>query len=226
MNNKSTNLTTKENQKEYDILEEQFLDSSCKIDDIPLPKEETKDFQFEIRKIMESGCNRQIAEYSLIKCDIKTHLGELKKKYREVKNKIRTNLDVDVKDFIDNLKGAKENKNNNNENNNPGVFEDKNCKEYEEEVDEIMEEKFDLIENDEKLLTEKDSIKKYIMSRYKYYSDDALKEENFLKHKKAYMDKRDAILEAALRIVKKVVNNEIDYDFFYKEYKNYKDMKE
>ena len=215
MNNKSTNLSTNENQKEFDILEEQFLDNSCKVDDIPLPKKQVDGFEFEIREIMKSGCNRQIAEYSLIKCDIKDHLAKLKNNYREVKNKIRKYLDEDVTVFLDNLKDDKPKEN-------FGVDEEKNFKEYEEEADEIMEEKYDVIENNEKLLTEKESIKKYIMKKYKYYSDDALKEEEFFKHKKAYKDKRDAILEAALRIVKKVVNDEIKYDAFYKEYKEMK----
>ncbi len=58
------------------------------------------------------------------------------------------------------------------------------------------------------------------MTTYKYYSDGAYKDEEFFNYKKAYTDKRDAILEAALRVVKKVVNDEIKYDTFYKEYES------
>ena len=213
MNDKTTTQSTNENKKEYDILEEQFMQNSCKVEDIPIPKKKVECFEFEIRKIMESGCNRQIAEYSLLKCEENNikDLKNLKAKYIEVKNKIRRSLDGDVGVYLDNLK-----------NDRPiDINEEvKFYPEYEEEADEIIEEKFDIIENEPKLLTEKDSIKKYIMTRYKYFSDGAYKDEKFFDYKKAYTDKRDAILEAALRVVKKVVNDEIKYDTFYKEYES------
>ena len=213
MNDKTTTQSTNENKKEYDILEEQFMQNSCKVEDIPIPKKKVECFEFEIRKIMESGCNRQIAEYSLLKCEENNikDLKNLKAKYIEVKNKIRKSLDGDVGVYLDNLKNDRPNDINE---------EVKFYPEYEEEADEIIEEKFDIIENEPKLLTEKDSIKKYIMTRYKKYSDGAYKDEEFFDFKKAYTDKRDAILEAALRVVKKVVNDEIKYDTFYKEYKS------
>ena len=213
MNDKTTIQSTNENKKEYDILEEQFMQNSCKVEDIPIPKKKVECFEFEIRKIMESGCNRQIAEYSLLKCEENNikDLKNLKAKYIEVKNKIRKSLDDDVEVYLQNLKNDRPNDINE---------EVKFYPEYEEEADEIIEEKFDIIENEPKLLTEKDSIKKYIMSRYKYYSDGAYKDEEFFDYKKAYTDKRDAILEAALRVVKKVVNDEIKYDTFYKEYES------
>ena len=213
MNDKTTTQLTNENKKEYDILEEQFMQNSCKVEDIPIPKKKVECFEFEIRKIMESGCNRQIAEYSLLKCEENNikDLKNLKAKYIEVKNKIRRSLDGDVEVYLDNLKNDRPNDINE---------EVKFYPEYEEEADEIIEEKFDIIENEPKLLTEKDSIKKYIMTRYKYFSDGAYKDEKFFDYKKAYTDKRDAILEAALRVVKKVVNDEIKYDTFYKEYES------
>ena len=213
MNDKTTTQSTNENKKEYDILEEQFMQNNCKVEDIPIPKKKVECFEFEIRKIMESGCNRQIAEYSLLKCEENNikDLKNLKAKYIEVKNKIRRSLDDDVGVYLDNLKNDRPNDINE---------EVKFYPEYEEEADEIIEEKFDIIENEPKLLTEKDFIKKYIMTRYKYYSDGAYKDEKFFDYKKAYTDKRDAILEAALRVVKKVVNDEIKYDTFYKEYES------
>ena len=213
MNDKTTIQSTNENKKEYDILEEQFMQNSCKVEDIPIPIKKVECFEFEIRKIMESGCNRQIAEYSLLKCEENNikDLKNLKAKYIEVRNKIRKSVDSDVEVYLENLKNDRPNDINE---------EVKFYPEYEEEADEIIEEKFDIIENEPKLLTEKDSIKKYIMSRYKYYSDGAYKDEKFFDYKKAYTDKRDAILEAALRVVKKVVNDEIKYDTFYKEYES------
>ena len=219
MSYRSTNLSTNENNREFDILEEQFLHSSCKVEDIPLPKKQLAGFEFEIREIMRSGCNRQIAEYSLLKCEKNEfeNLKKLKSKYNEVKNKIRKNLDEEVTIYLNNLKEG--NKQNIIDDENLGKDEEKNSKDYEEEADEIMEEKYEVIENNQILSTEKESIKNFIKNKYKNYSNYNLKDENFFEHKKAYTEKRDAILEAALRIVKKVVNGEIEYADFYDEYK-------
>ena len=212
MNSKTTNLTSNQI-KEYDILEEQFLDNSCKVEDIPLPKKQLDGFEFEIREIMKSGCNRQIAEYSLLTCDIVNNLKELKNKYKEVKGAIRNRLDPDVHEYLDNLKKNKINK--------EIELKDKNnnYKVYDEEADEIIEENNNLIEDEDKLSKEKESIKNYIKIKYKDYSENVMKEEKFLYYKKKYKDKRDAIIEAALRKVKKIVNDEKEYDKFYEEYK-------
>ena len=218
MSSRTTNLTTNQ-YKEYDILEKQFLDDSCKVEDIPLPKTQLDGFEFEIREIMKSGCNRQIAEYSLLTCDIVNSLKELKNNYREVKSKIRNCLDQDVEAYLNNLKNPNENDKHND--NKEIIEKDKNnsYKVYEEEADEIIEENNDLIENNDKLIKEKESIKNYIMIKYKDYSENIMKDQNFLDYKIKYKNKRDAIIEAALRKVKKIVNDEDEYNKFYKEYK-------
>ena len=220
MNSRTTNLTTNQ-VKEYDILEEQFLDSSCKVEDIPLPKKQLDGFEFEIREIMKNGCNRQIAEYSLLTCDIVNNLKEVKNNYTKVNDKIRKYLDEDIEVYLYNLKTNNPNKNDKQNDNEEIEEKDKNnnYKVYEEEADEIMEEKNDAIENNDKLIKEKDSIKKFIMIKYKDYSENIMKDEKFFDYKKKYQDKRDAILEAALRKVKKIVNDEEEYNKFYEEYK-------
>ena len=220
MSSRTTNLTTNQ-LLEYDILEEQFLDKSCKVEDIPLPKKQLAGFEFEIREIMKSGCNRQIAEYSLLTYDIVNSLKELKNNYIEVKGKIRKYLDEDVEVYLNNLTTNNPKENDKHNDNKEIEEKDKNnyYKVYEEEADEIMEEKNDVIENDDKLIKEKDSIKKFIMIKYKDYSENIMKYENFFDCKKKYKDKRDAILEAALRKVKKIVNDEEEYNKFYKEYR-------
>ena len=66
-----------DNKIEDDELENAFLDD-CNIDDLPLPNPELTDYQIELREVMKSGCNLQIAEYALIKLKIKTEIEELK----------------------------------------------------------------------------------------------------------------------------------------------------
>ena len=42
--------------------------------------------------------------------------------------------------------------------------------------------------------------------------------KEFEQKRKAYIDKRDAVIESALRKVRKIVNDEKEYKKFYKEY--------
>ena len=42
--------------------------------------------------------------------------------------------------------------------------------------------------------------------------------DNFIDAKNEYTTKRDAIIESALRLVKKIVNNEEEYNIFYNNY--------
>ena len=64
------------------------------------------------------------------------------------------------------------------------------------------------------------------------YNELKKKEEKEMKEindlKKQYYDKRDAVIEAALRKVKKIVNNDDEFKKFYKDYygKDYKEDKD
>ena len=61
----TTKTSTNQNKLlDNDELEDEFL--KCNLEDLPLPIKKLEDFEFEINEVMKSGCNRQIAEYSLL----------------------------------------------------------------------------------------------------------------------------------------------------------------
>ena len=145
-----------------DDMENEFLTLSEKIIDKLKPKKELSTFEIDINEIMKSGCNRQIAEYALMKYNIQEKLKEENQKYiaskkeiiNDIKNKLGTKLDNLLKD----------------ENRKDDVVEYEPL--YEEIYDEIVE---------------------YLLN----------------KNPKSIIDvkKREPIIEAALRLVKKIVNN-------------------
>ena len=51
--------------KDLDFLEEELL--KCDIKDIPIPNDDIEDLEEEVIEVMKSGCNRQIAEYVILK---------------------------------------------------------------------------------------------------------------------------------------------------------------
>ena len=65
-----------------------------------------------------------------------------------------------------------------------------------------------------------------IKKEAKYYLDKNLKtieeKEKYGKIKSEYNEKREAVIEAALRKIKKIVNNENEYNIFYNNYFNIK----
>ena len=121
----------------------------------------------------------------------KDKLNDLKKKYNETKIK-----------FYEKIKTMLENKNDikNNEN--------KELSEYEEEINELCESNKDKDKNDIKL-----AIDKLINEKDK---DEEVKQ--FLEAREKYFRKREAVIEAALRKVKKIVNDKEEYKQFFKEY--------
>ena len=93
---------------------------------------------------------------------------------------------------------------------------------YEEEADEIFEENIKEIEGNENYkIEDTDAIKEFIMSDFKSRVEalESKDKEIFVKSRKNYRDKRDAIIEAALRLVKKIVNDEKEYKKFEEGYK-------
>ena len=201
MNSRSTNLSTNENQKEFDILEEQFMQSSCKVEDIPLPKKQLDGFEFEIREIMKSGCNRQIAEYSLMQYKNNTSKNEYSK-YEKAKeeliDEINTKLGNKIEETIINT-------------------ENKDLVEKEIDYEEIIDE---ILEKNEKNISENNDryqVKNGLIKLISESKDINLKA--FRISKDEYIKKRKPVIEAALRLVKKIVNNENgEYEKFYKEF--------
>ena len=198
--------------KEKDFLEEEFL--KCNIEDLPIPREELKDYEKEIQEVMKSGCNRQIAEYVFLeyknledeeeKDSKKKKLCELKKDYEQKhKNSL---IEKVTEKVIDKL--IKENKE---------IQDFKDIEGYEDEIDEILEN-----EDLNAILKEKniDNIESYI-KHFIYLEIENMNQEEKKKFKETrdlYIEKREAVIEAALRKIKKIVNDENEYKIFYKNY--------
>ena len=204
------------NDKEKDFLEEEFL--KCNIDDLPIPKQDIENNNYEeyVKEIMKSGCNRQIAEYVILKY-INLEKEEIEKdqnykklsyyreKYNEFKDSIISRTIDDIDNYVKKINNDKIDK----------------CEieGYDDELEEILEN--NTIQN---LMNSEKSKFENISEIAKYYLREHLnnivpeKKEEFKESRKKYIEKRDAVIEAALRKVKKIVNDEKEYKIFYKEY--------
>ena len=214
MSNKTTISSKKgDNKYEEDELEEQFL--KCELADLPIPKKELEKFQFEVREVMKSGCNLQIAEYSLLQYDIVNYLTKYKDEYNQYKDKFMKLLKDEIKVYFNNLK----------ENMIKAEYEDDDDtkNKYEEEADEIMDENLETIESIKERTTEQ--IKEDLMNIFKKKVDKSDDKDNFEIAKENYVKKRDALIESALRLVKKIVNDENEYNIFKENYYKKKEDK-
>ena len=207
---------TKKNEKgiEDDELENAFL-NDCKIEDLPLPNPKLEDYQNELREVMKSGCNLQIAEYSLIELNIFSLLGNEKKNYNEQKNKIMNNMEDEIDIYFNDVKSPKYERTEIKE-------EDKDREKfYEEEADEIMEKRYndiDEINDSNNKNINLNLVKEDLMNMFKKNVNNSINENEFKEAKRKYIEKREAIIEAALRIVKKIVNDEGEYKKFKENY--------
>ena len=220
----STNIH--DNKREDDELEDAFLE--CKFEDFPSPKEELENYQFELREIMKSGCNLQIAEYSLLQCNIFSHLDSAKKNYDKKLGPILVEMEERIQIYFgglgDKQNNQKKNGDQNQTENEEEEEEDQNkeYKYYEEEVDTIMEKHAEELEKYSQM--ELDKIKKDWMKIFYELVEASGNKESFKEAKKNYNEKRTSLIDSALRLVKKIVNDDNEYKQFYKNYfgKEYK----
>ena len=218
MSKKTATSSQRNDKLDRDELEEEFL-NNCKIEEIPLPKSELENYQFELREVMKSGCNLQIAEYSLLQYNICEELEEKKKEYNKFKDYYMKKIDDEIEVYINDLRGnSKIKENNDKEDNDENNY-------YEEEADEIFERNQKEIEDINNCVKDKFQIKREIMNIFKNSVEGSENEDDFKNAKDEYRKKRDAIIEAALRLVKKIVNDENEYKKFYEGYygKEYKE---
>ena len=198
-------------EKEMEYLEDEFL--KCTIDDIPFPKEEIKEYESEVLEVMKSGCNRQIAEYVILEYkkfedeEVKTNenmkkLSQLREEYDEYKNAVINNA---YQKFRDEIK---------NKDNKEAILEG-----YEYEIEEIIEK----INGNE--ILKKNNVTLENPENYaNYYLNEAIKglndndKKRFEETRKAFTDKREAVIESALRRIKEIVNDDEEYKKFYKDY--------
>ena len=113
---------SEDNEMEKDNIEAIFLECDENIIDKIVPKKELENFEMDIKEIMKSGCNRQIAEYSLMQYKNNTSKNEYSK-YEKAKeelineintklgNKIEAIINTENKDLVEKEKEhEKENK--------------------------------------------------------------------------------------------------------------------
>ena len=199
-----------QNQSEKDELEDAFLSINFELLEKKItPNKELSNYELDVKEIMNIGCNRQLAEYVLNKIEINSKLKEENKKYIEAKNKFIDKIKgiIDIKEILE-----KVNKNILNiefQTLNEKIF-------FEEIIEEIMD--------------------KYLQKNYEFFSQyefksNLIKEikenkklkfdlDEFIKAKKEYIEKRQPIIELALRLSRKILNDEKEYKNFYEYYNN------
>ena len=235
---------SKKEDEDLDYLEKEFL--KCKLEDIPLPIDEIEEnLEEEVLEVMKSGCNLQIAEYVILKyqdieddLDGKQKLLDFKKKYQESKNEYFNDIIINketkkndiniVKDYITKKYSIKEN-------NQINIFDqvvDGELRDYVDEIKKYLKNYKDNKDNkDNKIKSEKDDdlcerTIKYIIYKNLYIEnskDNDEKTKKFFEEREKYIKKRESVVEACLRNVKKIVNDEKEYNKYYKEYKEYKE---
>ena len=181
--------------KEIDFLEEEFL--KCDPNDLPVPKKEIEKYNYQVLEVMKSGCNRQIAEYVMLEYK---KLEDAEQKENDNKKgtleKLRKNYFDKLDSIIKNNSADKEN-----------IPKDES-NEYEEEINEFWDSNKGMDKNEIKGILNKVLKEKA--------NDEATKQ--LVNDMEIYRRKRDAVIEAALRKVKKIVNDKEEYKKFFKGY--------
>ena len=199
-----------QDQSEKDELEDAFLSIDFELLEKKItPNKELSNYELDVKEIMNIGCNRQLAEYVLNKIEIHSKLKEENKKYLEAKNK-----------FINKIKGTINIKE---------ILEKVNKNALDIDVPTLYEKIFfeEIIE---------EIMDKYLKENYEFFSEYGFKSnlikeikenkklkfdlDEFIKSKKEYIEKRQPIIEAALRLARKILNDEKEYKNFYEYYNN------
>ena len=216
----NTNPSTgnEEEQSEDEELEKDFLKIDMdELDKIYKNKEILSNYELEIKEIMKIGCNRQIAEYSLLKNNIESILEKENSKYikernnllKEITKKLGYKIKALIKDLVntENITCAIES----------SFYEELP---YEEIIDLIIEKyEKEIPVEVYKYVNFKENLKKLIKD-----NDEYIGLNKFIEIKKEYIKQREPLIEAALRLVKKIINDENEYNRFYNEfYKNKSD---
>ena len=232
-----------QNEEEKDEIEEEFLKKDYNKIKIKLYDKDLLDYEFIIKKVMKQGCSRQIAEYCLKQYAIISYVKKYNTDYLEAKKKVKDNMEDDINKIIneenkkdtEDKKDAKDKEDKKDANDKKETNDKKDTKDdaksenennyFDEEIDEII---YEIIHG---LNTEytplKDGYKNMIYSkelsfrkRIKELFNNLNKYGlNDLKEKKdIYLEKIEPVLEASLRLVKKILNNDKEYEQFKKSY--------
>ncbi len=237
-----------QNEEEKDEIEEEFLKKDYNKIKIKLYDEDLLNFEFIIKKVMKQGCSRQIAEYCLkqyalirdfgtyntkyldakknVKKKMKDDINNIIKNYNYEENKKESEDTKDAKDKTDKKDDAKDKKETNDTKDTKDDAKSKNENNYfDEEIDEII---YEIIHglNEEYTPLQKGYVNMIyskelsFRKRIKELFNDLNKYElNDLKKKKdIYLEKIQPVFEASLRLVKKILNDDKEYEQFKKSY--------
>ena len=236
-----------QNEEEKDEIEEEFLKKDYNKIKIKLYDKDLLDYEFIIKKVMKQGCSRQIAEYCLKQYAIIRDFGTYNTKYLDAKNNVKKKMKDDINNIIQNYndeenkkdtedtkdandkkdkKDKKETKETNDKKDTKDDAKSENENNYfDEEIDEIiyeiihgLNEGYTPLQNGyanmiySKELSFRKRIKELFNDLNKYGLND-LKEK-----KDIYLEKIEPVLEASLRLVKKILNDDKEYEQFKKSY--------
>lgn len=235
-----------QNEEEKDEIEEEFLKKDYNKIKIKLYDEDLLDYEFIIKKVMKQGCSRQIAEYCLKQYAIIRDFRACNAEYLDAKKKVKANekMKVDINNIIqnyndeENKKDTEDTKNANDKKDKKETKETNDKKDtkddaksenennyFDEEIDEIIYEiihglnkEYTPLQNGyvnmiySKELSFRKRIKELFNDLNKYKLND-LKEK-----KDIYLEKIEPVLEASLRLVKKILNDDKEYEQFKKSY--------
>ena len=229
-NSVSSNL----DEKEEDYIEKEFIKEN--IEELPIPKKGLEKYEKEILEVMKCGCNRQIAEYVILEYTLEEKEKEKEKQKQKEKEKEKEKekkeekekekekgkekkLLWELREIYENYLNPIIEKTINDLQNNPSNIEKSNeefLEGYENEIEEILENETieELIEKDNSLM---DNIENNICFLLKKNIDSKTEEEKkkFYSARKEYIEKKEAVIEAALKLVKKIVNDDKEYKKFY-----------
>ena len=232
-----------QNEEEKDEIEEEFLKKDYNKIKIKLYDKELLDYEFIIKKVMKQGCSRQIAEYCLKQYAIISYVRKYNTDYLEAKKNVKKKMKDDINIIIKNYnkenkkdtedtkdandkKDKKETKETNDKKDTKDDAKSENENNYfDEEIDEII---YEIIHglNEEYTPLQKGYVNMIyseelsFRKRIKELFNDLNKYElNDLKKKKdIYLEKIQPVLEASLRLVKKILNDDKEYEQFKKSY--------
>ena len=230
-----------QNEEEKDEIEEDFLKKDYNKIKIKLYDKDLLDYEFIIKKVMKQGCSRQIAEYCLKQYAIIRDFGTYNTKYLDAKKKVKVEMKGEINNIIknyndeENKKDTEDTKDANDKKDKKETNDKKDTKDdaksenennyFDEEIDEII---YEIIHGFNKEYTPLQngyvnmiySKELSFRKRIKELFNDLNKYElNNLKEKKdIYLEKIQPVLEASFRLVKKILNDDKEYEQFKKSY--------
>ena len=236
-----------QNEEEKDEIEEEFLKKDYNKIKIKLYDKDLLDYELIIKKVMKQGCSRQIAEYCLKQYGIIRYFRKYNNDYLEAKKNVKDNMKDDINNIIknyndeENKKDAKDTKDAKDKEDKKDAKDKKETKDtndtkddaksenennyFDEEIDEIIYEiihglnkEYTPLQNGyvnmiySKELSFRKRIKELFNDLNKYELNDLKKKKDI------YLEKIQPVLEASLRLVKKILNDDKEYEQFKKSY--------